>query len=589
MSLKQLRNKTSRNGFDLSRKNAFTAKAGELLPVLTEEVIPGDKFRIRAQWFSRSQPANSAAYTRCREYFDFFFVPTRLLWRYFPNFVTQMQNDESAFSYLPLENKSVGKVQPYISAGDLNALLYPSDSIDNPRLDLFGNLAWQTSEKLLKYLDYLRFNSGNTDIQDVALNPFPLLAYQKIWYDYYRNSQWQISDPNVFNVDYLSGVSSSSANLITPWHELINNSPTDNPLTLRYCNWNKDLFMGVLPSPQYGETASVHIDGLDATQWASLGNPRVGTHTSVGSGSLLGKYSSKVDKDGRIGIFNSDGSYNTYASYLSGQFRLDGDATFNILALRQAEALQKWREVSLSGNQDYKTQIEKHFGVSVPSGLSNMCQFLGGCTNDFAFGEVVNTNLVENEEGKAYIQGKGIGSGTGYIDFEAKEHGVLMCIYHILPLLDYDTNGASLFTLKTQATDYAIPEFDKIGMQELPGLSLFRGWNYSDILGYVPRYADYKTSVDRVHGDFTDTLKHWVTPLQSVYLQSTLYKKSINYLFFKCNPAILNPIFAVAAYTLKSDEESQTTFGVWNEDQFLINSFFDVKAVRNLDYNGLPY
>lgn len=44
MSLKSLRNKTSRNGFDLSFKKNFTAKAGELLPVMVKEVLPGDSF-----------------------------------------------------------------------------------------------------------------------------------------------------------------------------------------------------------------------------------------------------------------------------------------------------------------------------------------------------------------------------------------------------------------------------------------------------------------------------------------------------------------------------------------------------------------
>ena len=70
----KLKNHVHRNGFDLSFKNCFTAKAGELLPIMCKEVIPGDKFDIDLSSLSRSMPVDSAAYTRLREYFDFYFV-----------------------------------------------------------------------------------------------------------------------------------------------------------------------------------------------------------------------------------------------------------------------------------------------------------------------------------------------------------------------------------------------------------------------------------------------------------------------------------------------------------------------------------
>lgn len=72
MSLKTLRNKPSRNGFDLSFKKNFTAKVGELLPVMCKEVLPGDSFKINLKAFTRTQPINTAAYARMKEYYDFF-------------------------------------------------------------------------------------------------------------------------------------------------------------------------------------------------------------------------------------------------------------------------------------------------------------------------------------------------------------------------------------------------------------------------------------------------------------------------------------------------------------------------------------
>jgi hypothetical protein len=38
---------------------------------------------------------------------------------------------------------------------------------------------------------------------------------------------------------------------------------------------------------------------------------------------------------------------------------------FSVLALRQAEALQKWKEITQSVDTNYRDQIKAHFGVNV--------------------------------------------------------------------------------------------------------------------------------------------------------------------------------------------------------------------------------
>ena len=75
LSQVNLKNKVSRNGFDLSFRNAFTAKVGELLPICVKDCLPGDKFKINTSWFTRTQPVQSAAYSRFREYVDVFLFP----------------------------------------------------------------------------------------------------------------------------------------------------------------------------------------------------------------------------------------------------------------------------------------------------------------------------------------------------------------------------------------------------------------------------------------------------------------------------------------------------------------------------------
>lgn len=551
MSLKSLRNKTSRNGFDLSFKKNFTAKAGELLPVMVKEVLPGDSFKINLRSFTRTQPINTAAFARIREYYDFYFVPYDLLWNKANTVLTQMyDNPQHSVSMNPTDNFVLSGTMPSITASGLaKYLVNVNDS--GEELNYFGYNRALCSAKLMEYLGYgnfYRYAKGDQFTWDehpllnnLNFNIFGFLAYQKIYSDYYRDSQWERIAPSTFNVDFMDG---SGNNSIEPYldgdfsSDIITNY---NLFDLRYCNWQKDLFHGLVPHQQYGESAVVQ------TSDAVAGSP----------------------------------------------------SEFSILALRQAEFLQKWKEITQSGNKDYKDQIEKHWGVSAGDALSEMCTYLGGISSSLDINEVVNSNITGDNA--ADIAGKGTGVSNGYINFNAgAKYGVIMCIYHCLPLLDYTADLLESAFTKVNAADYAIPEFDRVGMEAVPFAKMVNplknegGLNFtafaSLIMGYAPRYIDYKTSVDSSIGGFRDTLKNWVISYGNTSIcnqLSTLKGPSLpgpepsvapmNYTFFKVNPDCLNPLFAVAV-----NSEIST-------DNFLCSSFFDVKVVRNLDTDGLPY
>lgn len=624
MSIKNIKNNVHRNAFDLSNRNAFTAKVGELLPVYTKEVIPGDKFKLRVESFSRTQPVNTAAFTRIKEYYDWFFVPNRLLWRYFDSFITQMgktnpqyPNDidsaETNASFPPLMLHS--DILKYLDALINKSVKKDSDT-NNCSYNMFGYWRAPLTIKLLQYLGYGDFpliKKSNYDQLDynqefpyqatdkekttnVLLSPFPLFAYQKIYQDYYRDSQWQNSSPQTCNCDYMTF---SSKSFVLPIKTLIDHitsadgKSTDmNMFDLQYCNWNKDMFMGVLPNSQFGDVATVDVGSVSSHLSNDLFS---GPHT-VPYGSFQGTNSHDFDVNtGSINYFQSGQIksviLNNFNSDISQNLEkyLSVSSSFSVLALRQAEALQKWKEITQSTKQDYKHQIESHFGVSVPDVRSNLCTWLGGTSSSITINEVVNNNLADinsNDSNQAFIAGKGIGMINSSEEFEAKEHGILMCIYHAVPLLDYDLSGYDPLVLKNSLDKYAIPELDSIGNEPLPRLWFTNSSKYNSdpnnsTLGFVPRYVDYKTSVDVVRGAFKESLKYWVAPMSESYLPF-LYSagfppSSLTWTFFKVNPSIMDTIFAVNS---NSDI---------NTDNLLVNAFFDVKAVRNLDYNGLPY
>ena len=90
--LDRARISTHRSSFDLSSKKLFTAKVGEILPCYWQIAIPGNKYRISSDWFTRTVPVNTAAYTRIKEYYDFYAVPLRLISRALPQAFTQMSD-----------------------------------------------------------------------------------------------------------------------------------------------------------------------------------------------------------------------------------------------------------------------------------------------------------------------------------------------------------------------------------------------------------------------------------------------------------------------------------------------------------------
>lgn len=579
-SLQDVKNHPRRSGFDMSNKIAFTAKAGELLPVYWKMTLPGDSWSLGQEHFTRTQPVNTAAYTRVREYFDWFWVPLSVLWKSAPSAITQMTNN-------PLSAQSMSAVRPVTP--DLPVLSSTSFALSldyirksTNKLNQFGFDRADLSYKLLHYLGFGNI-VGSSDIYsttvsksstysqtrqiNINMNVFPLLAYQKFYADYFRYSQWENAAPYTWNVDYsFGGLLSLPAQSSEFWNR-------QTMFDLRYANWNKDIFMGVLPATQYGDVASISSMTKEQTRFVEfLNGSQVKTigGATPSSGATIGPPFGTVPTGSQL------------------QYEIPSlSSEFNILALRQAEALQRWKEVTISGQQDYRDQMKKHFGVDLPYNMSNMSIFIDGQASNLDISEVVNQDLT-TAESEATIHGKGVGTGQGYTKFQTKEHGILMCIYHCTPLLEYVKTGPDGQLLATTATDLPIPEFDSIGFEKVPtvlvsnsdilGYSNLGDWTF----GYAPRYYNYKTSVDLVKGAFTTTLLDWVAPINDNYMKmlfniSTIASNSATYNWFKVNPSILDPIFAVKANSK------------WDTDQFLVNAYFDVKVARNLDYNGLPY
>lgn len=634
--LKELQNKPHKSGHDISAKNCFTAKVGELLPVWFDFAIPNCSYKFNLEYFTRTRPVQTSAYTRIREYFDFFAVPCNLIWKSFDSAVIQMGEKAPLQSKDLLTNLAVKGDLPYCSLQDLNNALRfsagnPTQLGDDVSVvsgygNIFGYNRGDINHKLLTMLDYgnvvdktgtwigtgtNRWWNNQAALSDsssysqkynvnLAVNLFFLASYQKIYQDFFRWSQWENADPTSYNFDWYQG----SGNIFGT--TLLDSIPAsnaywkrDNLFSLRYANWNKDKFMGILPNSQFGDLAVVDLGSISTT----------------GSKIPVGAYDGKNDTGSFHQMQTRTESTNTGSSATSKSSPLyprhpdsisvrenanlwavlgespDLSLKFSVLALRQAEALQKWKEITQSVDTNYRDQIKAHFGVSVPQSESHMAKYIGGVARNLDISEVVNNFLPGpgNTSSQAYIYGKGVGSGQGSMTFNTGSgYYIIMCIYHATPLLDYAISGPDGQNIATSVEDLPIPEFDNIGMESVPAVELMNSSLYSNvnsadkILGYNPRYYNWKTKIDRIHGAFTTTLKDWVAPIDDSFLYSLFggnlsTYKGVTWPFFKVNPNTLDDIFAV-----KVDS-------TWETDQLLVNCNVGCYVTRPLSADGVPY
>jgi hypothetical protein len=555
-----------RSSFDLSSKKLFSAKVGEILPCYWQIAIPGTKYRISSDWFTRTVPVNTAAYTRIKEYYDFYAVPLRLISRALPQAFTQMVDYMTSAASATKNTESLTSV-PNTSLQLISsalALAQSSDTLDDVGLpftygackvlDMLGYgsfIASDNTSKAAISTAYLGF-SPSTDANNPlvyrvsqVVNLLPLFTYQKIYYDFFSNSQWEKHLAYSYNVDYWDGKSQLAL------------SP--DMFKLRYANYPKDYFMGILPSSQYGSVAVLP-----------------GVYNRVGSSnSVLAVSDSTVDyvvNPASTTSIVSNGSF-------SSQRAVAINSDLSALSIRATEYLQRWKEVVQFSSKDYSDQMAAQFGIKAPEYMGNHAHYIGGWSSVININEVVNTNL-DTQESQASIAGKGVGSNSGHtITYDCgAEHQVIMCVYHAVPMLDWDISGQAPQLTVTAISDFPQPAFDQLGMQPVPALNLINDNSRiaNGSLGYNLRYWQWKSSIDTVHAGFRKGLSYqsWSAPLDGWDILTS--SGTFSYQSMKVRPQQLNSIFLPQISGSKS--------GV-SYDQLLCNVNFQVYAVQNLDRN----
>jgi len=456
MSFQSVKTRKMRKAkFNLSHEVKLSTNMADLTPVYLQEIVPGDDFSVKSEILMRFAPMVSPIMHRVNVSTDYFFVPNRIVWDGWKDFITGGERGDST-----------------------EAL--PGISTSPERIELF---------RQGKLPDYMGIPpvTGDTITNALWLNALPFRAYQEIYNEYYRDQNLQ--DP----VEYSHGDSPANEQEIT------------NLLTLRKRAWEKDYFTSALPFAQKGNPVNAPItldyrqqgilmdsigDSGDATP-DSLSNSSVGLTAQFG-GSSVGANIDNIDPDS-TGI--------------------------NVEDLRKSVRLQEWLEKNARAGSRYIESILAHFSERVPDYTAQRPIYLGGGKQPVTISEVLqNAATVESgtevpPSPQGNMAGHGISVG-GNNRFKGKftEHGFVIGIMSVLPRTAY-SQGVQAFWGKQDMFQYYWPEFAQLGEQPVINQELYHDYEGADIrkqtFGYQRRYGDYTYQPSRIAGDFRTTLAHW--------------------------------------------------------------------------------
>lgn len=560
----------SRNAFDVGYTNKFTASLGMLLPCYVRECNPDEHYRINARMFTRTMPMNSAAFIQCTQHVEFFFVPYRLLWRDFPQFIVGSKFSTSLYDAKVSDDSptfDLAKLYNWFNEG-----FSKISDVGTAGKDMFGFSKAQSSLRLLDLLGYGRFFSpANAKFAPTAVNPFRLLAYQKICADFYRNASWEDHRVKCWNIDGLP------LDLTATWNATVAQNFVDNYCCVNYRPWKKDLYTIADTSFQGAEYMtrdfSVPVQPNATPQQKDY---QVLTPSTLHQSGWQGAMTSNVGSD---------------------------KTTFTIANLRSAFALDKlYRTMAAAADGDYKSQIKARYGFDAYS-PNLRSQFIGSASSVLQVNPVTSTaDTLSSADGSVSgtpvgrIYGNGLAAGSDSFEFDVQEHGIIMGICSFVPDVDYSSYGVNMFNRKLKSSEYFQPEFDNLGKQPLDATTLYlgklpnaQGMSSPAVLGWLPRYCEYKTHVDETHGqlngrisrskDGTPTLSAWTAPRLASYdndAADAWVKNGFSKTFFYINPALYNSIF-INEYK-----------GMESQDQFICEVSNNVQAILPMSVSGEP-
>lgn len=529
--------KPKRNAFNLSHSVKLTMEMGQLVPFYVQDVLPSDRLRVSATNLIKFAPLIAPILSEVDVYLHFFFVPTRLIWDSWEDFITGSHKGKK------LPEDSMPQMPRWIFLRNFvnQAITNPLESEPSPLQH--GSLA--------DYLGFQTFKKGTTFDHvntHYYVDQLPFRAYRKIYNDWYRDENLQDDkDEDWFSESGDISVNNSNFQEVSYQMRLENRA------------WRKDYFTSALPFAQKGDDVlipgsggvgdifnsklSVSLEGTavphrSSSTTLSLIDDR-DVRFSSPAGSTSGTLGYPSTSSGNVISLGGDISFvtNTPISGDSLNRLLSDSASASegtIRELRRAMAAQRFLERRAVGGTRYIEQIRAFFGVKSSDARLQRSQFLGGCKNPVVISQVLQTSETTQSSPLGQPAGNAVSAGGKYIfDHTFEEYGYVIGLISVVPKADY-IQGIPKMYLRRDVYDFYFPQFAKIGEQPIENQELYfdpTSVNNDKTFGYTPRYAEYRFRNNRVCGDFRDSLKFWTLARDFDRIQN------LNSQFITCDPS----------------------------------------------------
>ena len=514
---------------DSSHKTTF--KAGKLIPIYLDEILPGDSVSMDVGSLIRSITPAVPVMDNAFADIYFFWVPSRIC--------TAHEKDwQKVFN----ENT--------------NGFWAPSteSTLENTgNTEIFGSNSSLGPESIGSYFGLPQSVSPNGGVLNISR--LPLHAYISIYNEWFRDQ----------NVQAPYAYSSYSY---------------DDDVF--YVNKIHDYFSSCLPSPQKGNSvllplASVApvVTGTEGV--TGTGHMAIAFRNATTGGAVSGDLgiNSAVNPPYIAGTTGSGTGYSNpvYPSNLWAD--LSNATAVSVNQMREAFAIQRLLEKDARGGTRYREMLKAHFGVSIPDNTVQVPEYLGGKRISLNMQQVLQTS----ENGSSPLGTTGAFSNTFSKDKlfvkSFTEYGYILGVCCVRCEQSYSQGVPKLFT-RNRRFDFYHPVFANLGEKAVMKYELFipdqyQSIDYSTVFGYQEAWAEYRYKNNIVSGELAPNAGNTI-------LSSWTYTNK-----FSSAPT-LNSFFMV-----QPSSQFDDTFVVTNSSyHFIADFFFDCLMTRPMPLYSIP-
>lgn len=524
----------SRSRFQRNSDNKTTFNTGDLIPIYLDEVLPGDTHQIDVACVMRMAtpifPVMDNAYCD----FYFFFVPNRLLWEHWKEFMGE--NKETAWT--PKAEYSV----PQVTA--------PAGGWAE------GTLA-----------DYLGLP---TKVEGISVSALPGRAYGLIYNEWFRNQN--VTQPTLVEVTDATTTGKNDGS-----------ATNDSAITLaKPLKAAKvfDYYTGALPEPQKGEPITLPLGGNAKVQLfkdkevsipVEQDQKIVYTNKAViGSGNVTMLMTDNISGDnGPIGVPTNETGYFDHPAYLGANLSNISATTIN--QLRQAFQIQKLLEKDARGGTRYREVLREHFGVISPDSRMQIPEYLGGYRLPINVSQVIQTSSSDETSPLGNTAALSVTTMNKPMFTKSfTEHGFIMGLAVVRTDQTYQQGIERMWSRKGRY-DYYWPVLANIGEQAILNKEIYAQGNMKDeeAFGYQEAWADYRYKPNKVTALFRSNAQqsldawHYAQDYDALPTLSTVWME-------------------------QTDTEMKRTLAVQSQPDFIADFYFMNKTTRCMPVYSIP-